>query len=75
MIDWKELGQSALIGALYGGAAVLVTVQKLDIALLAAVAVGIVRGCALAIVGFLEPKQTAKRNIFDSKYNKWKRIL
>jgi len=75
MIDWKELGQSALTGAIYGGAAVLVTVQKLDVALITAVAVGVIRGAAIAVVGLLEPKTTSKRNVYESKYTKLKRIL
>jgi len=75
MIDWKELGQAALAGAIYGGAAVLVTVQKLDVALVVAVAVGIIRGAAIAIVGIFEPKGTAAKKVNDSKYSKWKKIL
>ena len=75
MIDWKELGQAALLGALYGGAAVLAVTQKLDVALLSAVAVGIIRGAAIAVVGFMEPKTTKSSKIFESKYSKWKRIL
>lgn len=75
MVDWKELAQQALIGAVYGGAAVLVVVQKFDVALLSAVAVGLVRGGAMAIVGYLEPKATSHKRIFESQHSKWKRIL
>ena len=77
MIEWKELGQQALIGAIYGGSAVLVTIKKLDVALLAAVAVGILRGAAFAIVGALEPKPTAaqQKRLFETKHSKLKRLL
>ena len=59
MINWKELGQQALVGAIYGGAAALVVVKDLNLAILSAVAVGVIRGIAQAVIGFIEPKTTA----------------
>jgi len=58
-MDWKELGQKALIGAVYGAAGALVVIQNFKIALFSAVAVGIIRGASLAVLEYLEPKTTS----------------
>lgn len=76
MIDWKELGQKAIIGAIYGGSAVLAVSQDLNFALLSALAVGVIRGCAQAVIGYLEPKNTASKPFGkETKYEKAKKLF
>ena len=75
-MDWKELGLQALMGAVYGGAGILAVTQKLNLALLSALAVGVVRGAGIALVTALEPKTTAvNMKKLDTKYSRLKRIL
>ena len=76
MMEWKELGMKALIGAIYGGAGVMAITKELNLALLSALAVAVVRGAGTALVAALEPKTTAARNRkLQTKYDKIKRVL
>ena len=75
MIDWKELAMTALMGAVYGGAGVLVAAKRLDVALLSALVIGVLRGGAFAIMEFKEPKDSKANKIFVTQTQKLKRIL
>lgn len=72
-MNWKELGMQALMGAVYGAAGALVVVKDFKITIFSAVAVGIIRGAAQAVLQYMEPKSSAIR--VSTKTDRLKRIL